>query len=92
MAFPRFTIRTLLIVVAACAFGAFVYSWLPNYVTATQLNQLRRGMTQEEVRAILGAPDSIKRYRDGNELWNYGFMSIVVLIDENGTYAEWQDW
>ena len=88
----RFTLRTLLVVVAICAVGVFVYSWLPNYVTATELNQLRRGMTQEEVRDILGAPDSIVRYRAGNERWNYGFMSIVVLIDKNGAYAEWQDW
>lgn len=88
----RFGLRGLLASVAVCALGVFAYSWLPNYVTTAELSQLRRGMTQEEVREILGAPDKIKRYPDGNERWDYGIMSVVVLIDKDGTYVEWQDW
>lgn len=61
-------------------------------MTLAELGQLKRGMTTDEVRDILGEPGHIVRYQDGHELWEYGFMHVVVLIDERGGYIEWQEW
>lgn len=74
----KFTLRTLLLGVAACAAIAFVYRLVPPMPST--LMQLRRGMSREEVRAILGEPDAI-RY-SGSERWTYGVAEVVEFDDE----------
>lgn len=75
---PRFTLRALLTVVAVCAMAAFVYSLLPNTVSKSDLRMVRKGMTPDEVRVILGEPLSITNLEDMSqitgddyELWWY---------------------
>lgn len=88
----RFGLRGLLALVAACAVVTLIYSWMPNYVTTAELSRLKPGMTPDEVRSILGEPDSFTApSRDTAGNWSYGFLSIVVIF-ENGKYVEWQEW
>jgi outer membrane protein assembly factor BamE (lipoprotein component of BamABCDE complex) len=53
---PRYTLRTLLVLVAISAAGAWIYSFVPNIVTKAQLAGVRPGMTKDEVRSLLGEP------------------------------------
>lgn len=95
MPFPRFTLRTLLVVVAVCAVisgaAAFVYRQWPNNVTQAEIQQLTPGMTMPEVRAILGAPDGIYEDppRDGKlrETWAYGVWNWLVEF-EDGRFTQ----
>jgi hypothetical protein len=52
---PRFTLRALLILVAICAGGVWLYSYrLPP----RELRQIEIGMTREQVKEFLGEPTS----------------------------------
>jgi hypothetical protein len=88
----RFGLKGLLSLVAVCAVATLIYSWTPNYVTTAELSRLKRGMTPDEVRSILGEPDAFTGHvRDQAGNWYYGLLSIVVVF-ENGVYVEWQEW
>jgi len=77
-----FGLRGLLVAVAACAVGSFIYSWLPNPVNDNELARLTPGMTQEQVRRALREPDRILGEEDPpNAMWIYGFTGAVYFTD-----------
>ncbi len=64
--------------------GFLVWVWQPwNPITRGNCRRINRGMTMEEVKAILGEPTSthnqgrVAKWRDGDGNW------IIVLFDNN---------
>jgi outer membrane protein assembly factor BamE (lipoprotein component of BamABCDE complex) len=68
------------------------------------VNQLRKGMTQDEVKAIAGEP-TFEGYRMhgrlNKQLWMYSYREItlwqsvhltVYFSDKNGTVVDWEEW
>src|SRR5262249_33960499 len=53
------------------------------------------GMTQEQIRSVLGSPHVRDRYEDGSERWCYycdafGMNIVSILFDRDGiVVAEW---
>jgi outer membrane protein assembly factor BamE (lipoprotein component of BamABCDE complex) len=94
--FLQFSLRTLLVVMAVCAVlcavGVTLYNSLPNDVTRAEIDQLRPGMTKDEVQAILGKPDDIDQtqiYGQAGERWNYGIWGwMIFFVDDSFVHAE----
>jgi hypothetical protein len=92
----RFSLRTLLVVtaVSAClsALGVTIYNSLPNEATRAEIDQLRPGMTKDEVLAILGKPDYIDQtqiYGEGGERWDYGIWGWgIFFVGDRFVHAE----
>ncbi|MCM8772528.1 MAG: outer membrane protein assembly factor BamE [Candidatus Omnitrophica bacterium] len=51
--------------------------------TSDEWNSIKRGMTKEEVREILGSPEEVKLMRDKTEVWFY-FGLGRIIFDING--------
>ena len=84
---PRFTIRTLLAVVAVCAVGMMFFQLLPNTVSSSQLRMVHKGMTTDEVRSILGEPFLITRFNprdlgayDGNDQEHWWYADSWFMV------------
>jgi hypothetical protein len=84
MRLPRFTLRTLLVLVAACAGGIAFYRLMPNEVTPSQRARIVSGMNEKAVLAELGEPNEIVLF-DGNVDWwyGYGWGNIVVRFKDD---------
>ncbi|RMH56595.1 MAG: hypothetical protein D6679_08580 [Candidatus Hydrogenedentota bacterium] len=52
------------------------------------LNARLRKKDPDEVRFILGPPDTIKNYGLGTEHWSYNFRDATVSLDFGGGYVE----
>lgn len=65
---PRFTLRTLLIAVTACALGIGLYRLIPE---RELFSGLRFGDTPDQVIRVLGRPQSVVRQSSGSETWYY---------------------
>ena len=92
-------------VVATVACIYFFFSCLP--VSTAQLNRLERGMTTNEVAAILGQPVGVhymppargetNQWRlESSLMWDYEswvhFWSVDVFFDQDGRYTSyWKD-
>ena len=68
----QFSLRTLLIGVAIVAVSAAIISRLPNELTWQQLQTIKPGMTEDEVRELVGRPDAIRINDQGSVDWKYG--------------------
>ena len=68
----RFSLRTLFMVAAVVACGAYFYTLLPNELTWTELKSLKPGMTELEVIELVGRPDAMEPDREGRSFWYYG--------------------
>ncbi len=85
---PRFTLRTLLVVVAlagmASAMGSCAYHQyrrLTRIVPQADLDRVEVGMTCDQVRTILGEHNGVQRSTfEGHEYetWTYGFFDVLV--------------
>ena len=86
----------LAVVVLLLAPVLFVYSLLPNVAYEYELNQLRVGMTREEVVAVIGRPDEISVMSvPPGERWDYavfGGYGVIVHMDEYGRFQSWDNW
>lgn len=89
MSHPRFSLRTLLIVVAVAAVislaGAAIhheYVRVTHVLTSEELRAVKIGMTPEEVRAILGKPTGTEE-KNGRTIWTYGLFDTFIEF-ENG--------
>lgn len=85
------TLRNLLLIVclavAPCSFGG-IYSTDPSGFAATARAKIRKGMSKERVRAILGKPIAVTDAGSG-EVWHYsklhaGRVMIPFFIGGGG--------
>jgi hypothetical protein len=89
---PQFTIRRLLIVVAVAAGLSWLF--LTGPVSYSEYLSIDRGMTKDEVAAILGHPEWVEGreasdYAEKRERWCYsehriGFDYYVIVFDADG--------
>src|SRR5262245_31867344 len=81
-----FTLIGIYLVVVAFAAVLFVGFpiWVGNAPAAplSKMSQLRSGMSQAEVRQLLGEPGSRHVYDDGSESWAYSRMTWAILYVE----------
>lgn len=79
--------KRLLVLIAIGAVAVLIFRSLSHPVPAHRLYQLRKGMTQEEVRAILGPPT--KTFPSGQ--WTYQrpfvFGHLNIHWHTNGTFG-----
>ena len=68
----QYRLRTLMIVVAIVAVAAAIVSRLPNELTRQQLHSIKPGMSADQVRELVGRPDSVRQNDDGSVDWEYG--------------------
>ncbi len=88
--------KSLAVLVPIVALVLVAYSCLPNVAQDYELNQLRVGMTRDEVVAILGRPDKVlvSKHFPGQETWHYavwGGYGTIVFIDAQGRFDSWDN-
>jgi hypothetical protein len=74
----------LLVAVSACFAGGLVIA-NARKVTRAQLEQVREGMTREEVTRIVGPPDINTPWVNGFEQWSCADGLLLVDFDLYGT-------
>ena len=77
----QFRLRTLMIGVTVVALVTAVISRLPmpNEITLKQLQSVKEGMTEDQVRDLLGRPDAIRPNVSGGVDWQYGILWPDVI-------------
>jgi len=79
------TVGTLAFVLAACGGTRWGFPYKVdvqqgNWITAEQVEQLRSGMTRDQVRFLLGTPTLQDIFRD--DRWDYPYYSKLGYGDE----------
>jgi SmpA / OmlA family len=80
----QFSLRTLLIVVTVAALVCALVSRLPNELTLKQLQSVKVGMSEDQVRELLGRPDAITPNENGGVDWEYGMLFPDVIEFKDG--------
>jgi outer membrane protein assembly factor BamE (lipoprotein component of BamABCDE complex) len=82
----QFGLRTLLTYVAIVAVAVYGYSLIPlalvpNAVDVQELSQVQLGMSRYQVRRLLGKPNVIEHYDNGQEHWGYFYSADIYFTN-----------
>ncbi len=80
----QFSLRTLFVGVAAVAVVCAVVSRIPNEITWKQVQSIKVGMTEDEVRELLGRPNAVSPNESGGIDWKYGGEDEDRIEFKNG--------
>jgi outer membrane protein assembly factor BamE (lipoprotein component of BamABCDE complex) len=68
----QFRLRTLFVVFTVAAIVCAILSRIPNEISWKQVQSIKVGMTEDEVRELLGRPNAVSPNDYGGVDWKYG--------------------
>jgi hypothetical protein len=78
----------MFVLVALASIPSWMISCLPNDLTWQELQSVRRGMTPDEVRDLIGRPDRVVELPDGRIDWLYGGLFADTVTFQNNRVVD----